>query len=240
MFRFEPGQGLDGRHWFGVEPAGEAGTRLVHTIDTRVSGPTRLLSPALRRMHDLTIEDALDRAELATSGRRPAAKRKPLWMRAVDGVERRLMPPPRERRRGRAVRVSGVAVPVALTGLAALHAAWALGWRWPGGSDRAFADRVVGEGAAVPPEPATWAVAALLVGAAGMVGAAGRGAGSVPVRAGALGVAGVLLARSAVGLASSAAGGFDTVYQRLDLAVYSPLSLALGAGALAALEAPRP
>ena len=70
VFRFEPGQGLDGRHWFDVEPAGETGTRLVHTIDTRVSGPTRLLSPALRRMHDLTIEDVLDRAESATSGRR--------------------------------------------------------------------------------------------------------------------------------------------------------------------------
>ena len=235
VFRFEPGQGLDGRHWFDVEPAGETGTRLVHTIDTRVSGPTRLLSPALRRMHDLTIEDVLDRAELATSGRRPAPQRKPLWMRALDGVERRLMPPTNGRRPGRPARIGGVAVPVALTGIAALHAAWALGWRWPGGSDRAFADRVVGEGAALPPEAATWAVTGLLLGAAGVVGATGRCAGSMPVRAAALGVAGVMLGRGAVGLALDVAGGFGTTYQRLDATIYSPLCVALGAGTLAVL-----
>ena len=90
----------------------------------------------------------------------------------------------------------------------------------------------------MPPEPATWAVAGLLLAAAGLVGAAGRGARAVPVRAGALGVAGVLLARGSAGLALDVAGGFDTVYQRLDAAIYSPLCLALGAGALAALEAP--
>ena len=238
VFRFEPGQGLDGRHWFEIETAGDAGARLVHTIDTRVSGPTRLLSPALRRMHDLVIEDVLDRAEVATSGRRPAARRKPLWMRALDSVEQRLMPPVAGRRPVALARISGVAVPVALTGIAALHAAWALGWRWPGGTDRALADRVVGEGAAVPPEPATWAVAGLLLAAAGLVGAAGRGARAIPVRAGALGVAGVLLARGSVGLAVDVAGGFDTLYQRLDAAIYSPLCLILGAGALAALKAP--
>jgi hypothetical protein len=111
-------------------------------------------------MHDLTIEDVLDRAELATSGKQPPAKRKPLWMRAFDGVERRLMPPPQDRSPGRLVRISDVAVPAALSGLAALHAAWALGWRWPGGSDRAWADRVIGAGAGVPPDAASWSVAA--------------------------------------------------------------------------------
>ena len=238
VFRFEPGQGLDGRHWFEIETAGDAGTRLVHTIDTRVTGTTRLLSPALRRMHDLTIEDVLDRAELATSGRRPPVRRKPLWMRALDEVERRIMPSAGERRPSRLSRAGGVAVPAALAGIAALHAAWALGWRWPGGSDRAFADRVVGEGAGMPPEPATWAVAGVLLAAAGLVGAAGRGARAVPVRAGALGVAGVLLARGSAGLALDVAGGFGTIYQRLDTAIYSPLCLALGAGTLAALETP--
>ena len=145
------------------------------------------------------------------------------------------MPPTDGRRPGRTARIGGVAVPVALTGIAALHAAWALGWRWPGGSDRAFADRVVGEGAALPPEAATWAVTGLLLGAAGVVGATGRCAGSMPVRAAALGVAGVMLGRGAVGLALDVAGGFGTTYQRLDATIYSPLCVALGAGTLAVL-----
>ena len=48
------------------------------------------------------------------------------------------------------------AVPTALTGLAALHAAWALGWRWPGGSDRELAERVVGPGAELPQPEMIW------------------------------------------------------------------------------------
>ena len=43
------------------------------------------------------------------------------------------------RRSGEPARVAGTAVPAALAGLGVLHAAWALGWRRPGGDDEAFA-----------------------------------------------------------------------------------------------------
>jgi hypothetical protein len=41
----------------------------------------------------------------------------------------------------------------------------------------------------------------------------------------------VLLARGAIGIASDLHGGVEERYQRLDLAIYSPLCLALGGGA---------
>lgn len=129
----------------------------------------------------------------------------------------------------RPARALGVAVPVALAGIAAVHAGWALGWRWPGGTDEAFAERVMGSGE-LPPEWASWAVAGLLACAAGMVRATAGGSDSTVLRAGAWTVAGVLLARGAFGMGASAASGLDSIYARLDVAVYSPLCLALGAG----------
>ena len=159
----------------------------------------------------------------------------PLWMRAMNTVEAQLMPPEPGVRRSRLVRLSGLAAPAVLTGLAALHAAWALGWRWPGGSDSAFAERVISSGE-LPPAWACWAVAGVLLGAAGLVRSASAGSASTAVRAGAFAVAGALLARGAGGLALSLGGGLDTIYQRLDVAVYSPLCLALGAGTLLAVR----
>jgi len=121
------------------------------------------------------------------------------------------------------------AVPTALTGLAALHAAWALGWRWPGGSDRELAERVVGPGAELPQPEMIWAVASLLAVAAGSVRAAAGGARG-PVRAAAWGVAGVLTARGLIAIPVDLAGGLEPIFNRLDLALYSPLALGLGLG----------
>lgn len=59
-------------------------------------------------------------------------------------------------------RLAAFVVPPALAAIGAVHAAWALGWRWPGGDDAALAERVVGNGAELPPASATWAVAAAL------------------------------------------------------------------------------
>ena len=75
--------------------------------------------------------------------------------------------------------------------------------------------------------------------AAGLVAAAARpGAGRV-ARAGTWVVAGVLLLRGGAGPITDLAGGLDDRYERLDLLLYSPLCLALGAGAaLVAREAP--
>lgn len=120
----------------------------------------------------------------------------------------------------------------ALLGLAAAHAGWASGWRWPGGSDHELAETVVGPGADLPPASAMWAVAGALGVAAGLVTAAGPGAGPV-ARSGVSAVAAVLLLRGTVGPVVDLAQGADARYHRLDLLIYSPLCLALGAGAAA-------
>ena len=123
-------------------------------------------------------------------------------------------------------------VPGTLAAIAGLHAAWALGWRWPGGSDQALAERVVGHGAELPPDWATWTVAAMLLTGAGVVraGAGGR------LRLGAWAVAGVLLVRGAVYVPIDLAVGLDDTYSRLDMALYSPLCLALGAATVRLLS----
>lgn len=228
VFRFAPGSGLEGTHRLDVEPLTKQRTRLVHTLDAGVTGTLVPLTPALLAMHDTLVEDLLDRAELATSGQITEQAPMPRWMRALNAVEARLLA--RENRSpDRLERTLGVAVPVTLAGIAAVHAAWALGWRWPGGSDEAFAERVMGN-SELPPEWATWAVAGVLGGAAGMVRATARGSASTVWRAGSWTVAGVLLARGAGGMGVSAASGLGSIYARLDAAVYSPLCLALGTG----------
>ncbi len=69
----------------------------------------------------------------------------------------------------------GGTVGAVLAAIAAIHAAWALGWRWPGYDDESLAERVVGAGAQLPPEPVVWAVAALLGIGAAVVAAVGAG-----------------------------------------------------------------
>lgn len=131
---------------------------------------------------------------------------------------------------------SAVLVPATLVGLAGLHVAWALGWRWPGGSDREFVARVVGNRATeVPPVAATWAVAVALLGAAGIVrAAAATETASRGLRVATWGIAGAFLARGAISIPVDLVRGFDEPYERLDLTIYSPLCLALG-GATAVL-----
>ena len=146
-------------------------------------------------------------------------------------------------------RVGVIAVPPTLAALGGLHAAWALGWRWPGGSDQALAERVLsrserdrlGSGQ-LPPVPLTWSVAAALLAGAGIVRAAGTGTRSATLRGAAWTASVVLVGRGAVSVASNLSGGPDDTYQRLDLAIYSPLCLALGAGTAAAVarKAPMP
>lgn len=97
----------------------------------------------------------------------------------------------------RLTRVCRIAVPTTLTACAALHAAWALGWRWPGGSDQAFAEHVFSErtrvrlgSGGVVPVAATWAVALALLGSAAIVGTVGTGTRSRALRGAAWGVSG--------------------------------------------------
>lgn len=130
-----------------------------------------------------------------------------------------------------ATRLVALAVPAALGALSALHVAWGLGSHWPASSERALATRVLGE-AQMPPAAASLAVAAALL-VAGVVvrRAAGSGA-STTVRRAALGVSAVLLLRGVAFIPLDLANGLSEPFARWDLVLYSPLCLALGAGAL--------
>lgn len=242
VFGFAPGLGLDGTHQLDVEPLGPNRSRLTHTLDCLVEPKLLALWPIVRGYHNALIEDLLDRAELAATGRHAPPRSRPIWLRFANGTEVRVarwrgkLPaatparaPELGARTDRLARIGRAMIPATLAALAALHAAWALGWRWPGGSDSELAERVVGAGAELPPAGATWAVAALLLVAATTVriGAAGVGG---PVRAAAWGVSGVFVARGLLFIPIDIARGVDDIYERLDLAVYSPLCLVLGGG----------
>lgn len=229
VFRFAPGQGLDGTHGFEVEGPHEGRARLTHVFEARLKPWLTPAWPVLRRGHDALVEDLLDCAELAISGRVAQPARWPLVVRAVNGLEVRLDRASRSRG-GQAFRFAGIAVPGTLAALAAIHGAWALGWRWPGGDDRAFAERVMGDGS-LPPVWATWAAAATLLAAAGTVRTSATGSGSRWARRATWGVAAAFLTRGALGIPADLIGGVKTPYHRLDLTIYSPLSLALGVGA---------
>jgi uncharacterized protein DUF3995/polyketide cyclase/dehydrase/lipid transport protein len=242
VFRFAPGLGLTGTHRVEVEPLGADRTRLTHTLECRVEPKLIPVYPILIRQHDALVEDLLDGAELATTGRVARPARWPLSVRLVNAIEvaiarrqGKLPSVPRPRRR--LAEVSGIAVPALLASIAALHAAWALGWYWPAGSESELAELVLSGaerdrlGAAeLPPVPATWAVAAGLAGAAAVVRAVATGRRSRPLTYAAWSVAGVFAARGLVFIPSDLIGGLEDRYDRLDLALYSPLCLALGAG----------
>jgi hypothetical protein len=220
-FEFEPGFGLRGGHRLEVEPAGTDRALLRHVLDVEVEGMYRLLRRAFLGMHDALVEDLLDKAELAATERLEQPARWPRWLRFVNSVEVALRP-----RRGR---FAAIAVPGALLALGAIHSAWALGWRWPGGDDAAFAERVVGNGAELPSTGATWAVAAALVAAAGVVHRAADGARG-RIRMAAWGVAATFTARGLLYIPIDLACGVDAPYEPLDLAIYSPISLTIGLG----------
>jgi len=135
----------------------------------------------------------------------------------------------------RAARIGGVATPAVLAAIAALHAAWALGSPWPAGTQRELAEAVLSQGerdrldGGMPPAPLTASVALVLLAAAGTVRGAATGPRSRTLRGAAWGVSAVFLARGVAYLPSDLIGGLDDTYRRLDLAVYSPLCLALGA-----------
>lgn len=122
------------------------------------------------------------------------------------------------------------AAALALAALAAFHGYWALGGQWPGTNDASLGETVVGPGAELPPPPAVWAVAGLLlVSAAGVASAASVRGPTRLARAVSWATGTALLARGALGLPVSLLTGRGTRYGRLDILVYSPLCLALGA-----------
>lgn len=124
-----------------------------------------------------------------------------------------------------------------LAALSAAHVSWIFS-SWPLPDRASFAEAVVGVGPEDSPGvPATLGVAALLAQAAVLVRRCGDPA-RPPGRFTVLGtrtVAGVLLTRAAAGfvVSGSGLGPAPATFRRLDLTVYSPLCLALGAGAAA-------
>jgi uncharacterized protein DUF3995 len=229
-FRFAPGSGLDGTHELRVEPAPDGRAVLVHHLDVETAWWMRPLAPLLLRAHDELIEDLLDCAQLATGGRVEQANRWPRWLKLANATEALLL------RRGRPDlpgRVAGAVVPAVLAALAALHAVWALGSPWPADSREELAEAVLSSSEGMPPDWATWAVAAGLLGAAAVVRRAAGPAPSARVRALALAVAGAFLVRAVAYLPGDVAGGLETTYQQLDLAVYAPLCVLVGTGAAA-------
>jgi hypothetical protein len=76
--------------------------------------------------------------------------------------------------------------------------------------------------------------------AAAVVAAVGSGRRERLVCTAAWSVAGVLLVRGAAYIPIDLIGGLETEYARLDLAIYSPLCLALALGAAIVARGPRP
>jgi hypothetical protein len=73
-----------------------------------------------------------------------------------------------------------------------------------------------------------------------VVAAVGAGRRERFLRAATWTVAGVLIARGALYIPVDLIGGLDTTYAQLDLALYSPLCVALGLGAAIVARGPRP
>ena len=85
-FRFTRPLGFFGTHAFVVEREGTAGTRLRHELLMRTSGAARLSWPVVfRPMHDALIEDAFDRAAVAT-GHAPTAPAWTPWVRFLRAL----------------------------------------------------------------------------------------------------------------------------------------------------------
>jgi hypothetical protein len=251
VFAFSPHGGLSGTHGFELEALGPDRCRLTHFLEAETSRWMRPIMPILIGYHDAMVETAFDRAELEATDSLKRRTHLPRWLRIANGTEIALgralgRLPPAGGDSGRLplgyrmYRPASVVVPAALAAIAAIHAAWALGWRWPGGSDEALAERVVGAGAQLPPVPAVWAVAALLGAAATLVAAVGAGRRERLLRAATWTVAGVLTARGVLFIPVDLISGLDAIYPRLDLALYSPLSIALGLGTAVVARGPRP
>jgi Protein of unknown function (DUF3995) len=238
VFVFEPQSGLSGTHETRVDELGPGRCRLVQTTDCRLAAKLLPISPVLRRQHDALLRDVLDRAEVELTGRVSAPARWSRTVRAANLVEETLarrrgaLPPTGPPPRGleRAAGAAGVGVPATIAGVAVVHGAWAAGWHWPGGSEEALAQRVLSSSStAMPPGALTWLVAGIFAASAAAVAATARGAGGRRARRATWATAGVFAARGVLGPLSDAFTGMGT-YERLDLAIYSPLCLAVAAG----------
>lgn len=75
-----------------MESAGSARARIRHVLDAEPEGINRLLRPVLLAMHDALVEDLLDNAELAATGRLARPARWPRWLPLANRIEVALRP----------------------------------------------------------------------------------------------------------------------------------------------------
>jgi hypothetical protein len=127
-------------------------------------------------------------------------------------------------------RIAGRIAATLFAAIAGLHVLWAVGISWPASSKAQLAEAFGFTADTLPPPPAILVVAGLLLAAALLVSArAGLFRVRIPDWMAGVGtwtVAVVLLGRALMGLGSI---GMDEVAARLDVALYSPLCLVLGA-----------
>jgi hypothetical protein len=242
VFRFDPTIGLIGDHRLDVTANGDGTTTLRHQLQGRPVGAMRLAWPLLFRwMHDALIEDAFDNVSAAVDGRpAPTTRHHSLLVRQLRKAQR-----PRVRRAtSMSGRVAGNSTAVALAAVGALHAAWGLGLTWPGSDAASLARRVVG-GEAMPSSTACFGVAGLSMAAAGLVTARtrprsvfGRSLPAPLVELGVVTAGGVLALRGIVGPVVSSLKLVRTTaeFRRLDVLLFSPVCIALAAGAWSTLR----
>lgn len=106
-FQFQPSTGFDGYHELTVEAAGPERCVMRHVLEGELRGWMRpLWHVAIRSLHDAVLEDLLDNAELAATGRPPARPaRWSLWVRLLRATEfpkARAVPVPEAARLARA------------------------------------------------------------------------------------------------------------------------------------------
>jgi len=125
-----------------------------------------------------------------------------------------------------------------LAAIAALHVGWGAGASFPFGDREALADTVAGSSVAPGPQDC-FAVAGLLLGAAGLVGDV-LPIGHMARRVGVLGIAAVLGGRGVLGVAGRTGSIVPWTpskrFDELDRRYYGPLCLALSGGALLSLR----
>jgi hypothetical protein len=96
---YEPGRrvafrftrpGLDGGHHLEAQPAAGGAVLLRHVAEGRLSGRMLVAWPlVIRHLHDALLEDLLDRAELALTGRVATPNRWSPWVRLLRAHLRR-------------------------------------------------------------------------------------------------------------------------------------------------------
>ncbi|MGW6459257.1 SRPBCC family protein [Streptomyces sp. NPDC055078] len=95
-FAFTGPRGFDGFHEYVVLPLDEDRTLLRHTLAMDTHGPAHLTWPLLwRPLHDACLEDSLDRAELACTGRVARPARWSPYVRLLRGLASRTRRPAR-------------------------------------------------------------------------------------------------------------------------------------------------